>query len=273
MAIACCLIVGLAGCTGVVTGLGVAAPTTTTTTTQVRVLQLNLCNSGIAACYSAGRSIEEAAAVIRAESPDLVTLNEICSDDLRPLERALARTVPGGKAVSAFQAARDRNTGEGYRCANGEQYGIGIVSRWRQVPGSAAAAGIYPVQDEDDPEERAFLCLDVAATPAIGVCTTHLAYTKRQVAAGQCRHLFNTVIAGMRARGGAPVVVGADLNLFGANPELRSCIPPGSALTDDGEVQHVVATPEFVVDTSRTIELQVDTEHPGLLVTLARKTQ
>ncbi|QYN39424.1 endonuclease/exonuclease/phosphatase family protein [Pseudonocardia sp. DSM 110487] len=274
MAIACCLLVGLAACTGVTTGLSAAGgtPAAQLTTSQVRVLQLNLCNSGIAACYSAGRSIEEAAAVIRAESPDLVTLNEICEDDLRPLERALARAVPGGKAVSAFQAARDRNTGEGYRCANGEQYGIGIVSRWRAVSGTAPAGGIYPVQDEDDPEERAWLCLDVAATPALGVCTTHLAYTKREVASGQCRYLFDTVIGGMRARNGAAsVVVGADLNLDGDNPDLRSCIPPDSALTDDGAVQHVVATPDFVLDTSRTIELRIDTEHPGLLVTLARR--
>jgi hypothetical protein len=35
---------------------------------------------------------------------------------------------------------------------------------------------------------------------------------------------------------------------------------------------HVVATPEFVVDTSRTIELRIDVEHPGLLVNLAPGT-
>lgn len=272
MAIACCVVVGLVGCAATATTLVGTTGPPSTANTQVRVLQLNLCNSGIAACYSAGRSIEEAAAVIRAESPDLVTLNEICEDDLRPLERALARAVPGGKAVSAFQAARDRNTGDGYRCANGQQYGVGIVSRWRTVPGSAPDGGIYPAQDEDDPEERAWLCLDVVASPAVSVCTTHLAYTKREVATGQCRYLFDTVIDGMRARDAAPpVVVGADLNLFGDGPELRTCIPSGSALADDGEVQHVVATSEFVVDASRTIELPVDTEHPGLLVTLARR--
>jgi endonuclease/exonuclease/phosphatase family metal-dependent hydrolase len=279
VAIACFLAVGLVGCTGTATGVSAADPSSgppTTTAgggpaTPVRVLQLNLCNSGIAACYSAGRSIEEAARVINAESPDLVTLNEICADDLRPLERALVRAVPGGTAVSAFQAARDRDTGEEYRCTNGQRFGIGIVSRWRPVPGSGPSGGIYPVQDAEDPEERAWLCLDVAAAPAVSVCTTHLAYTKREVAAGQCRYLFDTVIAGMRARDGAPpAVVGADLNLAGDNPDLRSCVPGGSAHADDGAVQHVVATPEFVVDAARTIELRVDTEHPGLLVSLAR---
>jgi len=75
----------------------------------------------------------------------------------------------------------------------------------------------------------------------------------------------------MRARiGAAPVVVGGDLNLgSGDSPDLRSCLPAGSALADDGGEQHVVATPEFLVDTSRTVDLRGTTDHPGLLVTLA----
>ena len=116
----------------------------------VRVLQLNLCSSGIAACYT-GRSTAEAAAVIRAETPDLVTLNEVCQDDVSTLQRALADVVPGGAVVSAFQAARDGRTGDAYRCRNGQQYGIGLVSRWPSVPGSSAGGGIYPTQDSGRP--------------------------------------------------------------------------------------------------------------------------
>jgi endonuclease/exonuclease/phosphatase family metal-dependent hydrolase len=276
MAIAGCLVAGLAGCTGAATGVDAAglpsgpptAPAGDRPAAPVRVLQLNLCNSGIAACYT-GRSIAEVAAVIRSEAPDLVTLNEVCQDDVQALERALARAVPGGGAVSAFQAARDRDTGEAYRCRNGQQFGNGIVSRWPSVPGSSVGGGIYPLQDPEDPEERAWACMEVGATPVVAVCTTHLAYTDRQVAAGQCEYLFGTVIEGMRARDGVPLVLGGDLNLgSGDSPDLRSCLPPGSALVSDGQAQLVVATPEFVVDTSRTIDLRA-TDHPGLLVTLA----
>ena len=272
-----CLVACLAGCTATVQGPnaaepapGPAAPAAAVPVPSVRVLQLNLCSSGIAGCYT-GRSTAEAAAVIRAEMPDLVTLNEVCQDDVATLERALADVVPGGGVVSAFQAARNGRTGEPYRCRNGQQYGIGLVSRWPSVPGSSAGGGIYPAQDREDPEERAWLCLDAAATPAVAVCTTHLAYTKREVAAAQCRYLFGTVIAEMRARdGAAPVVLGGDLNLgSGDSPDLQSCLPAGSALVDDGGQQHVVATPEFVVDSSRTIDLRGTTDHPGLLVTLA----
>ena len=237
----------------------------------LRVLQLNLCSSGIAGCYT-GRSTDQAAAVVRAEAPDLVTLNEVCQDDVADLERALADAVPDATVVSAFQPARNGRNGEPYRCRNGRQYGIGLVSRWPSVPGAAASGGIYPAQDREDPEERAWLCLDAAAAPPVAVCTTHLAYTKREVAAAQCRYLFETVIAEIRARdrAAAPVVLGADLNLgSGDSPDLKACLPPNSALVDDGGPQHVVATPEYVVDDHRTIDLRGTTDHPGLLVTLA----
>lgn len=235
----------------------------------LRVLQLNLCNSGIAGCFT-GRSTAEAAAVIRAEIPDLVTLNEVCADDVSTLQEALAEVLPRETVVSAFQAARDRRTGDGYRCRNGRPYGIGLVSRWPAAPGSSAGGGIYPDQDTEDPEERAWLCLGVAAIPAVTVCTTHLAYTRQEVAAAQCRYLFGTVIAGIRKRDAAPpVVLGGDLNLrIGDSPDLRSCLPAGSVFVDDGDAQHIVGTPGFVVNESRRIDLRDTTDHPGLLVTL-----
>ena len=65
-------------------------------TPTMSVLQMNLCNSGWAGCYT-GRSVREAAAVIRAERPDVVTLNEICRDDLVAAGRAgCGRLVPAG---------------------------------------------------------------------------------------------------------------------------------------------------------------------------------
>lgn len=277
-AIVGCLVAVMVGCTTTAaTGPSTVGPPPGPPTpagrapaAPVRVLQLNLCNSGIAACYT-GRSTTQAATVIRAETPDLITLNEICQDDMPTLQRALTDVTPSATVASAFQPARDRRTGDPYRCRNGQQYGIGMLSRWPSTPGSAAGGGIYPTQDTDDPEERAWLCLDVAATPAVAACTTHLAYTKREVAGAQCRYLFGTVIAQMRARdGAAPLVLGGDLNLGpGNSPDLKSCLPARSALVDDGGQQHIVATPELAISSSRTIDLRGTTDHPGLLVTLA----
>lgn len=250
--------------------VGCATAVTTGPGDGVRVLQLNLCGSGIAACYT-GRSAAEAADVIRTEVPDLVTLNEVCEDDVSALRSALADVVPGGAVTSAFQAARDARTGDAYLCRTGRPYGIGIVSRWPSVPGSFPEGGIYPAQDANDPEQRAWLCLDVAAAPAAAVCTTHLAYTTREIAGAQCRYLFGTVIAERRTRdGAAPLLLGGDLNLgSGDSPDLTSCLPAGSALADDGGQQLVVATPGFLVEDVRPVDLRGTTDHPGLLVTLA----
>jgi hypothetical protein len=98
----------------------------------VRVLQMNLCDSGLAGCYT-GRSVPEAAAVIRAMAPNLVTVNEVCRNDLPTLQRALidGASASGASAVVVFvfQPALDRRTGGAYRCRNGQPYGIGLLAR------------------------------------------------------------------------------------------------------------------------------------------------
>jgi hypothetical protein len=271
------LVAGLAGgsgCAPATPAAGAPAPVPAAApvpATTVRLLQMNLCNSGIAGCYT-GRAVAEGAAVIRAEVPDLVTLNEVCADDVPQLERALAEVTPGGGVVSAFQAARNGRTGDAYRCRNGQAYGIGLVSRWPSVPGQGATGGIYPAQDPDDPEQRAWLCLPVAPGPGsrgTAVCTTHLAYTSRPVARAQCADLFGTVVPSVRARNGsAPVVLGGDLNLGSPDgADVRACLPDGAPLVDDGGEQLVTATSELTVGASRTIRM-TETDHPGLLATL-----
>ena len=88
---------------------------------DVRVLQMNLCNSGLAGCYT-GRAVATAADVIRAQAPDVVTLNEVCRSDAAVLDRR-------GTAPPAFRPVPDRRTGGATRCRNGEPYGIAILTR------------------------------------------------------------------------------------------------------------------------------------------------
>src|SRR4051794_855229 len=164
---------------------------------SLRVLQMNLCDSGAARCYT-GRSVAEAGEVIRAQSPDVVTVNEVCRDDVTALGHALAGTGGGGVVVSAFQAAWDRRTGAALTCRNGRPYGIGLVARLAPVPQwYATVGGIYPVQDPGNAEERAWVCLSPApgsALPvtAVAVCTTHLASSNPAVARAQCGYLLGT---------------------------------------------------------------------------------
>jgi hypothetical protein len=234
----------------------------------LRVLQMNLCNSGLAGCYT-GRSVAEAAAVFRAEAPDVVTLNEVCENDVDALERALAGLGRGGVVVGAFRVVPDRRTGNATRCRNGQPFGIGLLAR---IPapyrGHEIYGGTYPSQHAGDPEIRAWLCLHAIA--GFYACTTHLANGDPTVALAQCRDLLDMVIPALRRRGEyEPTVLGGDLNLsYGGVVDVRSCVPADYQRANDGGVQQVMATTDVTVESTRSLGLGGSTDHPGLLVTL-----
>jgi len=235
---------------------------------RLRVLQLNLCNSGIASCYT-GHSVARAAAVIGGVGPNLVTLNEVCREDVSDLEQVLAEGARDGDVVSAFQPAGDRRTAAAFRCRNGQSYGIGLLARFPSLDhGYSIHAGIYPTQDTGDPEERAWLCID---TSDLVACTTHLANTKATVALAQCRYLFDTAIPALPRQGRAePTVLGADLNLKPHHlPDVRSCLPSGYVQTYDGGTQYIVGSRDLRVSSGTTIGMSKTTDHPGLLGTLS----
>jgi endonuclease/exonuclease/phosphatase family metal-dependent hydrolase len=259
---------GAVACLVLVAAALTASPATGTRQ-SLRVIQMNLCNSGIAGCYT-GRAVTEAATVIRAEAPDLVTLNEACEDDVSVLGQTMA-DIHGGDAIWAFQPAGDRRTASAVQCLNGERFGIGLLVHVPQPSGRHATySGIYPPQDLGDPEERAWLC--VRASNAFYACTTHLANTSGVVALAQCQYLFTMAVPAMLAGGGrAPVVLGGDLNLrHGGSPDVRACVSTGLVRVDDRDAQHIIATPEFTLRSSRLIDLHETTDHPGLLADLLR---
>lgn len=216
----------------------------------LNVLQMNLCNSGWAGCYT-GRSVAEAEAVIAAEKPDVVTLNEICRRDLHMLARALG---PG--AAVAFQPAIDRRVGEPIRCRDGEPYGIGLLVR---RPADRLGRGdTYPIQDPVGPEGRAWLCAPAAS--GVVACTTHLVSTSPLIALAQCRHFFSTVVAAFAG----PVVVGGDFNLA----DLSTCRAGAHEAGSDGGLQHVAVADAAGPSRQRVIDMAGTTDHPALAVTL-----
>ncbi len=245
-----------------------AAQSSPITPKPLQILQMNLCDSGIGRCYT-GRSVAEAAGVIRADRPDVVTLNEVCRADVDTLEHALAG-ASGGVVVSAFKAAGDRHTGGAYECTNGQPYGIGLLVHVpTEYRGYVTYSGLYPTQDLNDPEERAWLCLD--AVGSFYACTTHLANTSRTIALAQCAYLLHTAIPDVRARnaGYEPTVLGGDLNLGSAGPQdVRACVPSGYVQRGDGGVQYVLATVDLSLTSDRSIGMNGTTDHPGLLVAL-----
>ena len=112
----------LVGCVVLAAVVAAASPWRDGAGARLRVLQMNLCNSGLAGCYT-GLAVATAVDVIRAQAPDVVTLNEVCRADVAVLARA------SGAAASAFRPAMDRRTGEAVHCLDGEPYGIAVLTR------------------------------------------------------------------------------------------------------------------------------------------------
>ncbi|GAA2037687.1 hypothetical protein GCM10009740_32020 [Terrabacter terrae] len=234
----------------------------------MRVLQMNLCNSGRAACYT-GRAVSMAVALVRQHRPQMISVNEVCRDDLGVLEGAMSPTFPAGTVASAFAPARDRQSQTPVRCKDGQEFGDGLLV---VVPspavGSRSYSGVYPVQDAGDTEERVWVCIDVARR--FSACTTHTSSTNRTVALEQCRYLLGSVTSRIsRAHASDPIIVSADLNLAArGSPSSQSCLPSGYQRLDDAALQDVMVSPGVRVGSHLAMDMQGTTDHPGLLVDL-----
>ncbi len=225
----------------------------------VVVLQMNLCASGYAGCYT-GRSVQQAASLVQAHSPDVVTVNEACRDGMPALAAAMRRAWPGWAVSVAFQPVTARPTNQPVHCRNGAEFGVGVLARLRQPAQTAVAGDAYPVQDSRDPERRVWLCL--RALGRFTACTTHLAIDVA-TAFAQCEHLLGEVLPGF----GEPALVSGDFNLL---PDaLRGCVPAGWVQATDGGLQHLVASGGYTVISSTRLGMAGTTDHPALLVTLS----
>lgn len=235
--------------------LALPGPPWAAAATPFEVLQLNLCNSGIADCYDDGRSIPEGIDVINRLEPNVVTINEICRDDITRMARDTGYR-------GEFAPARDRSSGAAYQCANGQDYGIGILTSSNEnAPATTPFSGTYSAQDSGR-EQRVFSCVSYSR---FGVCATHLS-TDGAVALSQCRELMGH--AGELA-GRQPTVVGGDLNLsYLGDPDVQDCVPSGWFRKGDGDVQHVLAaTRHFDFERASRHDM-AHTDHPAFSVQL-----
>lgn len=274
----CALLVGcalLAGCSfGRAAGASRSGPVSAVPSPgqTTRILQMNLCGSGFAPCYTGGRAVRMAATLIRERKPDVVTVDEVCRADVSQLKAAMSATFGDQPVAAAFEPAIDRRTGGPYRCRNGDQYGIGVLTAIPARSGATALAthrtigGLYPTQDGNDPEERVWVCID--AVNAFTACATHAASTSVTVAYAQCRYFLRSVVPMLRSKGDHdPVILGGDLNLLPRGPlGVQSCLLPGYQRAGDGTLQHVITSPGSMVLFRARIGMNRTTDHPGLLV-------
>jgi endonuclease/exonuclease/phosphatase family metal-dependent hydrolase len=234
-------------------------------TTTFVVLQMNLCNSGMArSCYSFGKAVDEAVANIHRYRPQLVTLQEICRDDLYgvhgwgKLAQAMADLYGSRHIWVDFTPAHNRISGDGYRgCLNGEQYGVAMI---HHDNGRDIHRGWYANQGRGI-EQRAWTCTTVIKDRLTG-CTTHLTIN-RDAAMRQCRELMSIMTSSWLT---PEVIISGDFNLTaepGKPQDVQNCAPPGYGRASDDALQQVFYTRNIQLVQVRH-EPMNGTDHPLL---------
>ncbi|WP_394835520.1 hypothetical protein LVJ94_01160 [Pendulispora rubella] len=235
-------------------------PTVALAATPFKVLQLNLCNSGLAGCYEDGKAIGEGIAKIDSQQPDVVSVNEVCEDDI-------ARMGNETGYSAYFFPARKRTGSETppYLCKNGHPYGIGFLAR----PDHGDLVNTpqyrwYTNQDTGSSEMRVMACGEYSE---FVFCTTHLA-TVGSIAMKQCQELMTDAVAHAAHK---PTVVAGDLNMrYQGAPNVQACVPSGFFRKGDGSVQHVIAQQSaFGFSSTRTLSMSY-TDHPAFVVNLLK---
>jgi hypothetical protein len=230
-----------------------AGPTQAQAATTIKVLQLNICHSGHAGCYTGAEPVmAKAVSVIGSTKPQILSVNESCEGDVGRLRTAM------GASQAVFVAAQTRD-GAPVTCTNGQRYGniLVVVST---LAGTSPATGRYAAQDTSN-EMRVWACLPAGALSA---CTTHLSSKTGSVALAQCKELLTRA----KALPG-PTVVSGDMNLrYQGSPNVQDCNPAGFYRKGDGDLQHVFASTSLTFVSGTKISMSGTTDHPGWLVTV-----
>ena len=236
---------------------------------EIRAVQMNLCHSGTVSCFSGDKVINEAYELVLQEMPDVLTLNEICANDVNGvLYEGFRNSNPYEYTYWAFNPALD-GAGTVKRCTNGQPFGNGVMgavdaSSFRDIQ---AWSYEYAVQDGGN-ERRTAVCV-YAVTDHLA-CATHLSIVK-SVAANQCQSLMDVAIPYIRAADHAYVdtVVGGDFNLkYGDGAyDVQNCVASGWTRKGDGDVQHVFFTNGLTAAGTNRLGM-VWTDHPLWEVTM-----
>lgn len=231
---------------------GAATETGGVSGAELRVLQLNLCHSGVAGCFKGDAPMAKAVEVIQDVAPGLVTLNEVCRKDVPWLAEQT-----GAVDFQFTPALKADNTP--VKCKNGEDYGNGLLS-WFAPAWDEPVTGVYSTQSSMT-ERRVWICMGYEGF--VG-CTTHLS-TDGPTALAQCKDLVNGPLATAAADG--PAVMAGDWNLkYKGSPNAQSCVPAGFYRKGDGSVQHVIASDDLAFLETVVIDMEGTTDHPGLEV-------
>jgi endonuclease/exonuclease/phosphatase family metal-dependent hydrolase len=184
------------------------------------LMQMNLCLSGLAGCYGKAAypaGVEDAVALIREVSPDAVTLNETCRDDVARIARRSGYHLRFTRVIYG---------GERLRCVR--PGGRGLFGDAVLTEAAVESADTRDFEAQAGPERRRWLCV---VTADVDVCTAHLNTRSPIEVAGndaQCEELTALLARRAAAR---TVIFGGDVN------RRDSCAPAGHFTRTDSSAE------------------------------------
>jgi endonuclease/exonuclease/phosphatase family metal-dependent hydrolase len=252
VALACGLVIACAGCSR---SLEPAASARTSAGSTYTLMQMNLCLSGLAACYAKVEYpgvVEEAGARIRQARPNAVTFNEACRGDVALIAR---------RTGYHFRFSTVIYYGKPFACI--KPGGRGVFGDAVLTKAAITSSESHAFKAQAGPERRQWLC--VATRTGVDVCTAHLASPDpEEVAANapQCAEL--RALLARRAAGGI-LIFGGDVN------RRRTCAASGlwtrsdAAAHQDPGSQQVYGS-GALRSPSPTVVPAIHTDHDVLLV-------
>jgi endonuclease/exonuclease/phosphatase family metal-dependent hydrolase len=247
-AVSCAVVIAATGCSrSLASAIAAGKP--------YKLMQANLCLSGIGGCYAKvdyPAGVEDVVARIREIHPDAVTLNEACSGDVALIarrtgyHRRFARVIYHGKLLPCIKP--------GHRGL----FGDAVLTK-----SAIESAKSEPFRAQAGPERRDWLCVDTRV--GVQVCTAHLASPEPGEAAAngpQCAELRQLLARHALSN---TVIFGGDVN------RRSSCAPRGFwTLTDrsshqDPGSQQVYGTGALRSPSARVLPAR-HTDHDVLLV-------
>lgn len=224
-----------------------------------QLLQMNLCLSGQAGCYSQATYasiLDEATDQISDRDPEAVTLNEVCSADVAELAR---------RTGYEFSFAAVDYGGAPLPCIDPEGRGLFGIAVLTKDDIRTSQDRAFAVQA--DPEERRWLCATTES--ATSVCTAHLSTryssVERIANNSECRELRNVLARHQEA----------GITFFGGDVNRQdSCAPHtmwtsrDTTATQSPGVQHIYGTPT-AKEWSTSVDEATYTDHDFLLAAAA----
>ncbi|MFE0156171.1 endonuclease/exonuclease/phosphatase family protein [Nonomuraea sp. NPDC059007] len=232
----------------------------------IRVLQMNLCNSGLADhCWNkkpgepeerAAKIMQVAATEIARIKPTVVTINEICSGDLEGFKQKIG--FKGDSFFTVLKGAAGSRTplkcGQPGNPSKGGDYGSAILTREPlSEPHSEFRLEKALDAQQNDSEVRVMGCRKM---PWATVCTAqlhavpsgedHVDYLRSvRVTAEQCLQFSREA---MQFAGDGPLIIAGDLNLRWDKPREQDALNLcglGFTRKGDGGRQHVISGKAF----------------------------